>query len=129
MALNQHLATGADRGNQRIGIAHALHQRRGAAVDEALRQTLMQGVREIVLDGARAFLPMARIRQPLGVMLDVGPSADVADAGGERIDIAVAAVEAGDALGDPRLRQRARLRQMEENLPHQPDMAIGQGLA
>ena len=128
MALDKHLARFAKRRTERIGITHALHQGGGAAIDETLRQALVQGIGEPVLNLARALLPMARIGQPSGVVRNIGPGADMADARGQGIDIAIRAIEAGDPLGNPRFGNGARAREVQINLPRQADMAVGQGL-
>ena len=90
-----------DLGVQLLLVAHALHERAGAPVDEALRQALVQRVRKPVLDRARAPLPVGRVLQPVGAVRDERPRADVGDAVGERVDVAVGAVGEGDLLGEP----------------------------
>ena len=56
----------ADIGGQLLLGAQALHQRAGAPVDEALRQLLVQRIRQRILDLARAALPVRGVLQPVG---------------------------------------------------------------
>ena len=60
-----------------------------------LRQTLVQSVRQLVLYKTRHALPMLRIRQPVRTVRDEGPSTDLRDARGQRVDLAIGAVERG----------------------------------
>ena len=61
----------------------------------------MQRVRQTILYRARALLPMARIAKPVRPVGGEGPGADVGDAVGERIDVAIGAVGKGDLAGEP----------------------------
>ena len=60
-------------------LAQPPHQHAGAAIDEARGETLMQGVRELVLDIARDALPMFRIRQPVGPVGNERPGPNMRD--------------------------------------------------
>ena len=62
MAFNHHLAALADIGFQGRIFAQPAHEHAGATVDEAFHQTLMQRVRQLVLDRARDSLPVLRLR-------------------------------------------------------------------
>ena len=64
VALHDDLAAAGDGGEQLLALAgvEAAHQVRGAAVDEAAGQALVQGVGQHVLDLARAALPVRRRR-------------------------------------------------------------------
>ena len=52
MALDDDLAGPGDRAHQRIAVLHPAQQMGLAAVDEALGQDAVEGVGELVLDGA-----------------------------------------------------------------------------
>jgi len=91
VAVDQDRAVLLDRGERRAAL-QALEQRLGAPVDEALRQPLVQGVAQPVLDGARPLLPVARRIQPVRSIGDVGPGADVGEARDQGVDVAVAAL-------------------------------------
>src|SRR3546814_3493089 len=103
MALDHHRAVATDRRNE-VGILvlQPARQGGGAAVDEALGEAVVQGVRQPVLDAAGTLLAVQRIVDPVAAVGDVGPGPDVGDAGGQGIDVTVGAVEAPDLLVDPR---------------------------
>ena len=61
MAVDRDLAAGVDEGRVLALVAQRAHQRRGAPVDEALGQPLVQRVGQPVLDLARPLLPMRGI--------------------------------------------------------------------
>ena len=104
MLLDVHGAVLGDLGVQLVLVLEAAHQRAGAPVDEALRQLLVQRVRQAVLDRARAGLPVLGVGEPVGAVGHERPGADVGDAVGERVDVAVGAVGEGHLLGEPVLR-------------------------
>jgi hypothetical protein len=79
VAVDQHLAVLGDGREHLAALAQALEQGRGAAVDEALGEALVQGVAEPVLDLGGALLPVARVAQPVGAVRHVGPGADVGE--------------------------------------------------
>ena len=58
LALDQDVAGRRDLGFEHRVLFQAAHQHAGPAVDEPLRQPLMQRIRQPILDRARAFLPM-----------------------------------------------------------------------
>ena len=94
-------AVGADLGVKFFLFLQAAHQRAGAPVDKTLGQALVHGVGERVFDRARAFLPALGIGQPVGAVRHERPGADVGDAVGERVDVAVGAVGERDLVGKP----------------------------
>ena len=51
-----------------------------------------------------ALLPMLGVGEPVGAVGDEGPGADVGDAVGQRVDVAIGAVGEGHLLGEPVLR-------------------------
>ena len=110
MVLDQDLAVGADLRRDLLLVAQAAHQHAGPPVDEALGQPLMQRVGQAVLDGPRAALPMLRIVEPFGVMRHEGPGADLRQAVGQRVEIAVGAVGERHLVGEPIGRDLARRR-------------------
>ena len=101
MALDVDRTIFGDVGRQLVLVAHSLHQRRRAPVDKALRQPLMQCVRQLVLDLARAGLPMGRVLEPVGAIGYERPSANVCQPVRQRIDIAVRAIRECHLLGKP----------------------------
>ena len=82
-------------------VVEAARQRRGAAVDEALGQALVQRVRQPVLDGAGALLPVRGIVEPGRPVRDVGPGADMREPHQQRIDVALDLLEARDLVARP----------------------------
>ena len=83
-------------------VAHAFHQRAGAAIDEALHQPFMQGVGQGVLDLACAAAPVIGVVCPVGAVCGIGPGAHIGEPRGQRIDIAgrLALERAERDLGD-----------------------------
>ena len=129
------LAIGGDGDRQRIGAARAdvADQHRGAAVDEALGQPLVQRVGQAALDRARPLGPFGRVGQPVGALGDIGPAADPGEPVGQRLDIAGDIVEPGDFGGEPFVRDMPALADVAEQaadharMVHRPDLAeIGQ---
>ena len=99
-----------------LGAAlQALEQHLRAAVDEALGQPVVQRIAQRVLDRARALLPVRRIAQPVGVVGDVGPGADVREPRDQRVDVAGRALEPRDLVGDPVGRQPPVVGEMAEH--------------
>ena len=117
MTLDHDLAPGGDGAQQLLAIdlVQPAHEVRGAAVDEAGGQPLMQRVRQQVLDLARAGLPGGSIAYPVGAGGDVGPGADARQPGHERIDVAVGAGQGGDASLHPFGRHAPVLRDVREH--------------
>ena len=101
MAFDRHLAVPVDGGPERLAVLHAADQKGRPAVDEALGQAFVQGVRQPVLDGAGAVAPMAGVVQPVVAEGDIGPGADVGDALHQGLDVAVGAVDASHMRGHP----------------------------
>ena len=91
----------ADLGLQHRVLAQPPHQHAGTAIDEALGQPLVQRIGELVLYSARDVLPMLGIGEPIRPVGGEGPGADMGDAIGERVDIAVGPVGEGDLMREP----------------------------
>ena len=91
MAFDHDLAGLADFSFEHRVLAQPPHQHAGAAVDEALGQTLVQRIRQLVLDRAGDALPMLGIGEPVRTVRDKGPGADVGDAVRQRVDVAIGA--------------------------------------
>ena len=104
LALDQDLTIRLDRGKQLIAGAQAAHQDGRPAVDEALGEPRVQGIRQRVLDRPGPPLPVIAVGQPVAPVRDVGPGPDEGDARHQGVDVAVAAVEAvrSDAPPSPR---------------------------
>ena len=102
----------------------------GAAVDELLGETLMERIRQPVLHRPRPLLELRGTLHPVAAMGEIGPGADVGDAGRQGVDVAVGAIQPGDPLGHPVPRQPpARAHEMEEDRLQQAQMGLRQGLA
>jgi hypothetical protein len=99
--LDMHRAVLGDLGVKLVLLLQAAHERARAPVDEALGQLFVQGVRQAVLDGPGATLPVLVVGEPIDPVGDEGPGADVGDAVGERVDIPVRPVGQGHLLGKP----------------------------
>ncbi len=101
LALDQDVAGRRDLAFEHRVLFQPPHQHAGPPVDETGGQPLMQRVRQTILYRARALLPMGRVAQPLRAVGGEGPGADVGDAVGEGIDVAVGVVGVGDLAGEP----------------------------
>ena len=101
MAFHMDLAVLADLGEEAVLVAHTLHQSARAAIDEALRQALMQRVRKAVFDFAGLILPMALIGKPVRTIGDECPGPDMGNAIGDRVDVPVGSIRQRDLLGEP----------------------------
>ena len=101
MALDHDLAGLVDLRFQHRVLAQPPHQHAGAPIDETFGQPLVQRVGEPVLDGARYALPMLGIGQPIRTVGRKRPGADMGDAGGKGVDIAVRPVGLRDLAGEP----------------------------
>ena len=129
VVLDVDLAGRADRHRQGFAVAPAAHQPRRAAVDEPLGETLVQGVRQPVLDGAGPFLPVGRVFDPIAVKGDVGPGAHVGDALDQGFDAAVGAFDARHVPGHPVGGQLAGGRhQIAVDAPQQPGVGFAHSL-
>ena len=129
VALDDHLALGIDRcRHRRAGIEPANEGRR-THIDEPLGEPLMQRVRQPVLDRPGALLPLGGVLQPVAAVGNVGPGADRGDAPGERVDVAVGAVDMADLLCDPvRIEPAAGTRQRKKDLAQKPRVMIAENL-
>src|SRR3546814_15303127 len=95
MALDDHRAVLVDRAQEPAAAGHPADEDRVAAIDAALRQAVMQGVREPVLDRAGAVLPVRGIGKPVTALADIGTGADMDDPGDEPVDVAIGSVDTG----------------------------------
>ena len=130
MAFDNDLAGPSHSPLQGAAALHAPEQYGLPAIDEALGQRAMQRVGELVLDGARQLLPMGGIGQPARAMGNVGPGADMGDAGHQGIDVALGMIQARDLRCHPVGRQAPRMRgQIAENLGQQLGVGIAHHLA
>lgn len=90
----------------------------------------MKCVRQPVLDRPRPLPPLAGIVDPVGAVRDIGPSAAMGDALGQRVDVALGAIQrlhlAGDPVGGQPL---GRPDEMAVDLPDQAGVRLGQDLA
>ena len=76
-------------------IAFSLNRRISTLVRRSTKrcgEPFMQRIGKLVLDAARYALPMLGIVEPVGPVGGKGPGADLGDAVGERVDVAVGAV-------------------------------------
>ena len=128
MAFDQDLVAVGDAAHQRAAVAQPAMQGGMAAIDEALGQGLVQGVGEPVLDRLGPGLPVLRVRHPVAAIGDIGPGADMRDAAGQLVDVALDAIQAIDLFGDPVVRQVSP-GQMLEQLGQQLGMGVGHQLA
>jgi hypothetical protein len=85
-------------------LAQVGEQHGGAAVDEALGQALVQGVRHFLLDGAARSAICVGLVQPIVAVGDIGPGAHAREPIGQRVDVALHLVEPRELLGIPALR-------------------------
>ena len=99
VAFDQDLARLTDFRFQHRVLSQAPHQHGCPAVYEAFRQSLMQRIRQPVLDLARFFLPVCRIGKPSWPVRHEGPGADLGNAGRKHVDIALGRFRAAYLLG------------------------------
>jgi hypothetical protein len=74
---------------RRALAADIAHQHGGAPVHEALSQSFVQRVGELLLDRAGALRHLVRADQPVDAMGDIGPGAHAGDPVGKRVDVAL----------------------------------------
>ena len=117
VALDDDLAAAGDRRQQLLGLARLqpAHQVRGAAVDEAAGQPLVQRVRQQVLDLARPALPVRAVLHPVAAGGDVGPHPHAGEPLHQRVDVAVRAGQRADLPGKPVGRQTLVARDVAEH--------------
>ena len=90
----------------------------------------MQGVREPVFQGSGDPLPVGRVGQPLGAVGDVGQGAHIGQPHGERVDLAVGAVDLLQLAGHPGVRHApVALGQVLEQGLGEPHVVFHRGLA
>ena len=128
VAVDQDRAVLLDRRERRAAL-QAFQQRLGAPVDEPLGQPLVQRIAQLVLDGARPLLPVARGIQPVRAVRDIGPGADVGQPRDQRVDVAVGTFEPGNLVGDPVGRQAVAQSEVLEHGVEEIEVSVGQGLA
>ena len=130
MPLDCDLAIGGDAGQQRILALQALEQRRSAPVDEALGQSFVESVGELVFDRARALTPRFGAVEPIGPVCGIGPGAYVREARLQRIEIAFGALELFQFRAHPFTGRAAFRRQhVAGDAASQAHMFLGAGLA
>ncbi len=93
VTLDHDLARRCDFGFQHCVLSQAAHQHAGAPVDKSLGQTRVQSIGQTVLYLTSDALPMLWIDQPVRSIGDEGAGAHLIDARGQRIYVAVGAVE------------------------------------
>ena len=101
LALDRDLARFGDRRRHFTLIAQSSYKQRRPSIDKPLRQTLVQHVGKLVLDRARALLPVRGALDPVGPVRNVGPGPDMGDACHQRVDVAVVAFEPLHVALDP----------------------------
>ena len=77
------------------------HQHAGPPVHEALGETLVQRIRQLVLDAPCYRLPVLRVRQPVRPVRHERPGAHMGDPVRQRVDIAIGPVRLRDVAGKP----------------------------
>ena len=97
------------------------HQDRGAPVDEPLGQLQVQRIRQPVFYRTGLVPPMVRVVDPVPALRHVGPCADVGQPLGQRVDVAVGSIDAGDLPRQPVGRDAAAALQEAE----EPDAEAG----
>src|SRR6516162_5857662 len=91
---------------QRLASQYTLANQQGRpAIDKALRNAVMQCIREPILDAAGPLLPRCRVIDPVTAMGDVRPGTNVRDACHQRVDVAVDPIEICHLSGDPTSRK------------------------
>src|SRR3954449_9620237 len=106
------------------------HEKRRAPIDEALRNAVVQRIRQAILDAAGTFLPLRRRLDPFAAMRDVGPGPDMGDTRHQRVDIAIEPVELRHLAADPGGWQAlAWPRELHETMRQKPRMAVAHHLA
>ena len=119
LALDGNVPAGGDLSFQHRILSQAPHQDAGAPIDETAREAFVQGVGQPVLYPTRLALPMHRIDEPIRPVRHEGPGPPLRDALGERVDVAVGAVDHRDVLGEPIVGNAPR------HAPHQEAEELG----
>ena len=114
LALDEHIARRGDLSLQHRILPQTTHQHTRAPIHEPAGEPLVQSVRQLVLYKTRHPLPMLGIGQPVGTVGDEGPGPDLADAGRQRVDLAVGPVERRQLGAIPVA--------VEPAVPHQPQI-------
>src|SRR5690606_17854202 len=100
-AFDQNLAIAVYSRHKILILAQTFHQDAGAPIDKALRQSLVERVRQPILYITRALLPMRWIVKPIGPVGHIGPGPHMGKAGGERINVPVGAVKLANLARKP----------------------------
>jgi hypothetical protein len=126
VALHHDLAATGYRREQLLLLAsfQPAHQVRGAPVDEAAGQPIMQRIREQVFDLAGTTLPVRAVLHPVGPRGDVRPDADTGQPLHQRVDIAIGPRQRTDLPGQPVSRQVLVLGDMAEYARAEPCVRV-----
>ena len=122
MAFDQHFSRRVYFSFQHFVLSEPPHEHGCPAVYKAFRQSLMQGIRQSVLDIACFFLPMRRIGQPAGPVRNEGPGSDFGDARRKRVDVTLGGIGPTHLLGQEILVHMALFGQVHEQGRHQIGM-------
>ena len=106
----------------------AVVRRPRPAVDEELGQLRVERIGKRVLERPGALLPPQRIVHPVCAMGHVSPGPHMADAGCQRIDVALGGRQPLDRTTDPRRWQAAALDQRKIDPADETDMILRHGL-
>jgi hypothetical protein len=68
-------------------------EKRRPAVDETLRQSPMQRIRQAILDCPRDFLPVPRIARPVRAVRDIGPGSNLRQPAREGVHVTINIVQ------------------------------------
>ena len=101
VVLHQDPAVRTDLRRHLLLVAQPAHQHAGPTVNEALREPLVQSVRQLVLHGTGDVLPVLGIGKPIRTIGREGPGADMGDAVRQRVDVAIGAIRLLDLEGEP----------------------------
>ena len=135
MALDDHLTRLADFRIQHRVFPQAAHQYTGPAVNETLREPLVQRVGQFIFGLARNSAPMLGIGQPVRAIRHEGPGPNLRDPRRQGIDIPVGTIGLSDLSRKPVVRNPALTHQKAEQRRHQlgvsrrRDLAIIRNLA
>ena len=113
LAFDEHVTRRRDFRFEHRVLSQSTHQHAGAPVHETLRQTLVQGIRQPVLYLTRDALPMLWIGQPVRTVGYEVPGAHLRDARGQRVDVAIGAVERAEMRARTSRPESARARTMK----------------
>ncbi len=101
LAFDQNVAGRRYFGFEHRILSEAAHQHAGAAIDETLRETVMQRIGYAVLYPTRDALPMLGVVEPARMVGDEAPGSHLRETVGQRRDVAVHAIRDGDLARHP----------------------------